>query len=109
MLFERASKTPRLSVKSKMPLMIFAFLCRDERRWVRTGAIPTCGRLYAKVGAIDTNTAIRKMFGDVLVRALAASERRVAVIIRRLPKVLPPYRASKHAMQAAADLASRLR
>ena len=89
--------------------MMFAFLCRDERRWVRTDAIPTCGRLYAKVGAIDTNTAIRKMFGDVLVRVLAASERRVAVMIRRLPKVLPPYRASKHAMKAAADLASRLR
>lgn len=70
--------------------MMFAFLCRDERRWVRTGAIPTCGRLYAKVGAIDTNTAIRKMFGDVLARALAAPERRVAVIIRRLPKVSPP-------------------
>ena len=89
--------------------MMFAFLCRDERRWVLTGAIPTCGRLYAKVGAIDTNTAIRKMFGDVLVRVLAASERRVAVMIRRLPKVLPPYRASKHVMKAAADLASRLR
>lgn len=29
LLFESASKTPRLSVKSKMPLMIFAFLCRD--------------------------------------------------------------------------------
>lgn len=109
MLFESASKTLRWPVKLRMPLMMFVFLCRDERRWVRTGAIPTCGRLYAKVGAIDTNTAIRKMFGDVLARALAAPERRAAVIMRRLPKVSPPYRAPKHAMKADADSASGLR
>ncbi|WP_241131442.1 toxin [Achromobacter xylosoxidans] len=71
--------------------------------WCDTHARFWLCRLYAKADVNDTNTAIRKMFGKGLVRALAAPERSTAVIMRRLPKVSSHYRAPKHAMKADTD------